>query len=212
MIRRLPPIPAIALGIALPILLALPLGATLVLELNLAQLKERAATIVHGRCIAKREVPDGQPLPYTEYTFEVKKALRGCQDTQGKPLERITVRHAGTSQAETRGDGLEAAPRRWGIPEHQVGEEAILFLTKESSLGLCAPVGLDQGKLEVVQKDGRKLAINKRGKRLFESLDSKKFQTLNAAETAALESPGDALDLDCFLGLCAKLAPELKAE
>jgi hypothetical protein len=40
------------------------------------------------------------------------------------------------------------------MPRLEAGEDAILFLTRESTSGLRMPVGLSQGKLRVVREPG----------------------------------------------------------
>lgn len=208
--RRAFRLPFAIVSLALLFVTTLPLLSSLVLELNLVQLEGRAETIVHGRCLALREVPDGQPLPYTEYTFEVLHAVKGCQGPTGKLLEKITFRHAGTEHGALRADGTEIAPLHLGIPTHKVGEETVLFLTKESKAGLCAPVGLAIGKLSVERKDGVASVINARGKKLFQDVPAASFAGLNAAETGALEaatlpSGNEKIELGSFLGLCGKV-------
>lgn len=185
--------------------LAAPLAASLVVEHSFLQLHQNAGTIFHGKCVARKEVPDGEPLPYTEYTFEVIEAVRGCKDSQGKPLRTITFRHAGTRKGRVRADGLEEAPLRFGIPEHDIGEEAVLFLTKESSAGLCAPVGLEQGKFQVIRENRKAFVRNHRRAGLFEKVETSAFRALADEEGGLLSSPDEKLDLKCFLGLCAKV-------
>ncbi len=194
---------------------ARPLAGSLVLELNLVQLQDRAGAIVHGRCFARRDVPDGQPLPYTEYTFEVLEAVKGCQDANKKTLERITFRHAGTLRGTARADGTEAVPLNLGLPSYELGKEYVLFLTRESKAGLCAPVGLTLGKFTVQRKEGRAWVANSRGKKLFEGISKASFRGLSVEEANALQSgaddggahgPGEpTIELKCFLGLCGKV-------
>jgi len=132
------------------VLLVPPAAASLVVHLDLVSLHARAGMLFHGRCTAKQEFPEAKPFPYTEYTFTVIDAVKGCRDGAGKTLETVTVRHAGTRSGYVRPDGLEVAPLRLGLPEHEVGEEAILFLTRESRLGLSAPVGLTQAEVDLI--------------------------------------------------------------
>ncbi len=190
---------------AAAVLLAAPLGASLVKECSFLTLHRDAGTIFHGRCLAKKEVPDGQPLPYTEYTFEVLERVKGCKDARGKPLGMVTFRHGGTRTGRVRADGLEEAPLRFGIPEHEVGEESVLFLTSESSAGLCAPVGLSQGKFEVVRENRKARVKNPRGAALFETVQAAAFQVLEKEEADLLRSSEKTIDLKRFLGLCGKV-------
>lgn len=194
-----------ALGLTLLLAMAAPLAAALVLEVGFVTLERNAGSIFHGRCIAKQEVEDGKPVPFTEYTFEVLGAVKGMKDPRGKDLETITFRHAGVRTGRVRGDGTEEAPIRWGIPEHEIGDEMVLFLTRESRGGLCAPVGLSQGKFRVMKKDGKAFVENPRGEALFREAGAAAFKPLEKGEAAALGSAERSIELSCFLGLCRKV-------
>ena len=197
--------PVLAFIVATVLAAALPVTASLVLECGFRSLHQKAGTLFHGKCLERKEVVDGKPLPYTEYTFEVIQAVKGCRDGQGKLLKTITVRHAGTTKARPRTDGLVEVPLRFGVPEYAVGEEVVLFLTRESRLGLCAPVGLTQGKFSVVGKDRKLFVKNPKGDKLFEAVDTSSFRELARAEEKALTSGEKLIELKCFLGLCSKL-------
>ncbi|HVR75002.1 MAG TPA: hypothetical protein VMT52_11745 [Planctomycetota bacterium] len=194
-----------AIVIALFLAIAAPLGAALVLEVGFVTLERKAGSIFHGRCIAKKEVEDGNPVPFTEYTFEVLGAVKGMKDPRGKDLETITFRHAGVRTGRVRDDGTEEAPIRWGIPEHEIGDELVLFLTRESRGGLCSPVGLSQGKFRVIKKDGKAFVENPRGDTLFREAGAAAFEPLERGEAAALASAERTIELSCFLGLCRKV-------
>jgi hypothetical protein len=183
-----------------------PLQATLVEECNFIKLKERAGTIFHGRCLERREVADGKPVPYTEYTFQVIEVVKGLKDAQGKAPEKITFRHAGTRTGQLRPDGLETAPLRLGVPEHEVGEEVVLFLTRESSIGLCSPVGLSQGKFKIVRKERQALVQNIfKNRGLFAATGPSSFRELAPGELEAASASQDGIELKAFLGLCKKV-------
>ena len=92
-----------------------------------------------------------------------------------------------------------------GVPTFHVGEEVVLFLYGESELGLSSPVGLGQGKFEVVEtKEGGKLALNSSNNRtLFRGMDTAKRTRLVAASGHTPErgiEPGALLDLAEELG------------
>jgi hypothetical protein len=179
--------------------------ATLVEELGFLELHQRAATLFHGKCMARNEVRDGKPIPYTEYTFQVIRAVKGCRDSLGKAQEKIVVRHAGTRSGQIRPDGLEAAPLRLGLPEYEVGEEVVLFLTRESRLGLCAPVGLAQGRFSVVRDGGRRLVKNSMGNRgLLSRLGTASVRDMSEAELEALKAGEGRLEIERFLDLCER--------
>ena len=103
-------------------------------------------------------------------------------------------------------DGIEVAPLRLGIPEYKVGDELVLFLTKESDLGLCAPVGLLQGVFRVARA-GRKAEVRNelRNERLFESVTEEAFEGLAPEELPAALKGRQAISLDHFLKLCGSV-------
>jgi len=136
--------------------------ADVVRAFNLVKLQRSAAAVLHGRCLSAREISEGVSVPYTEYEFEVLEAVKGCRGKNGKVLETITVRHAGTTKPWLREDGIRVLPLDFGVPQYQVGEEFVLFLTRESRLGLCSPVGLQQGKF-LVTRDRRDSNVSHRG-------------------------------------------------
>jgi hypothetical protein len=186
---------------------ATPLGGSLVREIDFVSLNQRAGTLFHGRCIERKEVPDARPFGYTEYTFEIIEGVKGCRDAAGKPTETMTVRHAGTRSGHVRPDGLEVPPLRLGLPEYEVGEEVVLFLTRESKLGLCAPVGLSQGKFSVIRAKGRVLVRNSQANRcLFDTLEASPPRGLSKVETRTLREAGEALNLRDLLDACRKLS------
>jgi hypothetical protein len=197
--------PVLAFIVCTVLAFALPAKASLVLECGFDSLHRKAGTLFHGKCLERKEVVDGKPLPYTEYTFEVIQAVKGCKDGQGKAMKTITIRHVGTTKGRPRKDGLVEAPLRFGLPEYAVGEEVVVFLTRESRLGLCAPVGLSQGKFSVVGKDQKLFVKNPKRGKLFQSVDTSSFQALARDEEKALTSGDDLIELKCFLSLCRKL-------
>jgi hypothetical protein len=183
-------------------LLVPPAAASLVVQLDLVSLHARAGALFHGRCTGRREFPEARPIPYTEYTFAVIDPVKGCRDGAGKVLETVTVRHAGTRSGYVRPDGLEVAPLRFGLPEHEVGEEAVLFLTPESRLGLCAPVGLAQGKFKVLRKAGKASVVNEVGNcGLLDKVEARSFRGLRDEDLQGLRSAKDGIELKRFLDL-----------
>lgn len=116
------------------------LEASQVRSLDLGQMTQRATRIFAGTCIRSEVAFD--PTAGTEVTvatFHVDRAVKGVT---GRTL---TVRMSRLS----------------GEAGFQAGEEVVLFLYGESTLGLSAPVGLGQGRFEIVtDKQGRKQAFN----------------------------------------------------
>lgn len=183
-------------------------GGTIVAPLDFLALHERAGRLFHGRCLERREIVDGVPFPCTEYTFEVIEAIKGCRDPEGNPRKKVTFRHVGTRKAHVRSDGLVVPPLRLGLPEYQLGEEVVLFLTKDSRAGLCSPVGLPQGHFRVHRSRERRTvlvrnALNNRG--LFRDVPLRAFEGLEKKAAAALSREEGGVDLESFLDLCRKV-------
>jgi len=138
--------------------------------INLEELTQRADRIFSGQCVDVRvvEAPElGSRV--TEVTFEVDQTVKGIVG------DTVTIKlHGGPVGGA--GDGGDVA----GQPRFEPGEEVVLFLYGESSLGLTAPVGLGQGKFTIfVDKQGRRLALNEFGnKTLFRKLSEDARQRL----------------------------------
>lgn len=179
--------------------------ATLVAELDFAELHRRAGHLFHARCLARREVFDGASVPYTEYVFEVLEAIKGCDAVRTKSDKTIVFRHAGTRSGYVRPDGLEVPPLRLGVPEYEAGEELVLFLTRESASGFCAPVGLSQGVFRV-KRSGEAASIRAPvgARRLFRGTKPEAFQSLGSGAAAALRDQPDEIPLGDFLELCRR--------
>lgn len=188
------------------LLVAQSLSGSLVRQCNLTTMATRAGTIVRGRCLTVTKVRDASPLPYVEYTFVVLEALKGCRDDEGKVLAQITFRHAADRPAEERPDGTRVAALRLGLPRYQEGEEVVLFLTRESHLGLCSPVGLPQGVFRIRRQDGRATVQNDCDNRgLFAGISEKSVAGNASGELRRLRASTGPLELQRFLHLCRSL-------
>jgi hypothetical protein len=183
-------------------------ASTIVRNCDFLRIHHRAEKIFHGKCVARKEVADGAAFPHTEYTFEIIEGVKGCVDGEGKPFKTLTFRCAGTRALRARDDGNTEAPLRLGLPEYNVGDELVLFLSAESSLGLCAPIGLHQGAFLVSKSAKERFVLNPAGPKLFKRAESADFQALDKREEEARSGESDKVDLKCFLGLCKKLKPE----
>ena len=182
-----------------------PAHADVVRACNFLTLHKNAATILYGRCVAKREIVDDGPVPHTEYDFKVLTAVRGCRDEHDKVLRTITFRHAGTRRGRERPDGTKVLPLRLGVPEHKVGEESVLFLTRESSIGLCAPVGLGQGKFSVTKRRKQTWVSTRGNPLLFRKVPKKAFSQRGQEVYETLRAEERTIDLDSFLTLCQEV-------
>jgi len=139
------------------------------------------------------ERPKGSIL-VTRYTFAVSDALKG--DVAGT--------FSFTQWGATREDAARLGkPFVYGPPLYDVGKEYTLFLTSESRLGLRSPVGLAQGKFEVIRgPEGKAMVVNEfNNKSLFRNLPQTKAMTkaLSAGGIeAGVAAPSGPMDYESF--------------
>jgi len=167
-------------------------GASQVRTVNLEEMTDRASTIFSGRCIDVATVSDpvlGRDVSVAR--FEVHHAVKGAAEGI------VTVRMAADDQGTASGGD---------VPSFQKGEEVVLFLYGESSLGLRAPVGLGQGRFRVFSdKKGHVLAMNDLGNRnLLRALSPAAQERI--ARTSEFRADGDELGPGDLLALAEALA------
>lgn len=170
------------------------LQATQVRPLTLEQLSQRAATIFSGRCTGVRVESDPNVGWVTLATFEVERAVKG------RVGRTATLRLLGG-----RSDLEPRAAEVPGMPRFRRGDEVVLFLYGTSAIGLTSPVGLGQGKFDVVRdKRGRKIAVNAFGnERLLERLPPAARGRIDAE--AASAHRGGGIDVRALLDAAALL-------
>lgn len=177
--------------------LSLPLSARgfLVAQLNLEQLAVLSDRIVAGHCLEVKKGRDRNGRLVQYVTFAVEETLKGPE------VDRLTFKQLLLESPEER-EWFTTTTSFSQLPSYVVGEEAVLFLSSPSEIGLTAPIGLAQGKFVVTQgRDGKRLARNGLGNRgLFRGLKtSPKVKSLNLSsrERAQLQGrSGDLLDED----------------
>ncbi len=126
-----------------------PSLATSVERLDLAGLTERAATIVRGEVVGATAIDvavGGGQLPAIEYRVEVEEMFKG-EAAQGPAARRYATFRVVGSMKSGASPALAALWR--DVPKFRRGDQVLLFLTAESSVGLSSPVGLAQGAFRV---------------------------------------------------------------
>ena len=105
---------------------------------NLQVLTEESERIFVGECrsIGSDTIDN---IPFTTYDFRVVEAIKGVTGDQ------VVVRQYGLIRPIPIGNGLARATRVEGMPKYETGKHYLLFLVKESPIGLSSPVGLFQG-------------------------------------------------------------------
>jgi|JI9StandDraft_1071089.scaffolds.fasta_scaffold404990_1 hypothetical protein len=134
----------VALGAIVAALCLCPVGpqtvsAGTVVRMEIEELARSAELVFDGRVLFARSFRDERGLVRTEYTVSVATSFAGG------PQSTRTFELPGGQLAD--GSGLLIP----GLPRLEIGEDALLFLTREGSSGLRLPVGLAQGKLRLVR-------------------------------------------------------------
>ena len=126
--------------------------ATTVLPVSLQKMSSTAEFIFLGKVISNESRIDdvsGQIATFT--TFEVLRTVKG------NPGTTHTIKQIGGQ--------LPDSDRRLiikGVPQFHLDREYIVFLPKQSKLGFNSPVGLSQGKFDVLENEQGKVVSNGR--------------------------------------------------
>ncbi|CAM2006176.1 hypothetical protein [Acanthopleuribacter pedis] len=129
------------LGLCLLFFALLPLQATTVAAVNVADLSKTATHIFEGRCLEIEHitVKDSRgevDLPAVRYTFEILDSLKGKQS------QTFVFQQLGNA---VNGVHFPISADKIGVPKYSKGETYLIFLGGLSKSGLCLPVGLAQG-------------------------------------------------------------------
>jgi hypothetical protein len=127
--------------------------ATTVRVANLQDLVEQAERIFVGRCVAA-EHGWIKTIPYSAYTFQVLDPVKGVSS------ERVTIKQFGVTQPLPIGNGKALVTRIPGMPRYQPDQAYLLFVVRESAIGLSSPAGLDQGAFLVRGTQEHKKVVN----------------------------------------------------
>jgi hypothetical protein len=119
------------------------------IPMSLAELRDKAALVVHGRVLDKIALRDARGRIYTEVTLGAGEIWKGT--VAG---DRLTIVLVGGVIGEDR----TFVP---GQADYRVGEEVVAFL-RLNQRGEAVTIGLAQGKFEVWSEaaTGRKFARN----------------------------------------------------
>ena len=156
--------------------------ATKLLHRSLKGLVVNSERIFIGKCISVQEgaleLSRGR-IYYTQYTFQVTEQIKGSVG------RTISFRQYGLVKPRKVDETTALVKRVLLMPTYQEEREYVLFLGRDSRLGLTSPVGLHQGAF-AIQRDsqGRKVASNglmNRG--LFKDLDPKEMSRLDLTQT-----------------------------
>lgn len=171
--------------------------AATVLPVNLEKMVAGSEVVFRGRCLGTTPKRSLNGIFATKYAFEVSEVLKG--DVK----ERFEFTQVGGSLSNSEKFN---APYIYGMPLYKVGSEYLVFLSEETSLGLRAPVGIDQGAFKVsLSADGSTKISNGRGnKNLFTGAAGASLAKSIKASGVSVLSPGP-IDYDLMLDLVRKI-------
>lgn len=175
-------------------LMALPAWGLTVLQLNLEQLAALSEKVFVGRCLSVGAARDRSGRQVQTVTFQIEEMLKG------EPAEKVTFRQLAASP-----DGIFPE-----LPQYEVGEEAVVFLSEAGGLGLTAPVGLGQGRFRIETTENGRGVINGTGNRaLFRGWKkSPRYKSigLTSSEKKLIRSSSGPLPYEDFLSVVRKLS------
>lgn len=178
--------------------------------MNLAEMSAVAERIVVGVCTAREAgerlvSPGGPPVRFTEYTFQVSDTLKG---TAGPTLTIKQVRLGGRAASPGLEQPFERDPLP--LPDYQPGQEVLVFLGGDSSLGLTSPVAMEQAVFDVENRDSQKFLKHRfKNRSLFHDMSTRQLaisRGLSSDETALFSlAEGEPLPYAPFVSLVRKL-------
>lgn len=148
--------------LALMILTAPQLSATMVQQMDLAQMSQQADKIFRGTVVAI--VPGtvtvgGAELPTVTYRIEVSETFKGEVPVVKDGVRIAEVTMLGIPK-DTPQNGLLRVSMLPDLPALAEGGEYLLMTTQPSALGLSTTVGLGQGCFDVFSHEKVDMAVN----------------------------------------------------
>jgi hypothetical protein len=146
---------------AILLALALPAGATTVLQMNLEEMCNNAERIMRVTVLGSREgsiAAGGGEIPTIIYTFRVDEAFKGSFDA-GKEEPTVEVQVLGTFKSISAG-GAERLFNLADMPRFEIGHDYLILTTQPSAIGLSTTVGLNQGLFKVSGRPGEEVVVN----------------------------------------------------
>ena len=145
------------------LVVALPLGATTLLQMNLEDLCNSADKVAHVTIVdmdtGSIQV-GGAALPTVTYKALVNDPLKGTfTANKGDLVMEFTM--VGTlKQGGVQVGDYQSAVALPNLPQLEVGGEYILMTTPESAIGLSTTVGLGQGAFRVYEESKVEMVVN----------------------------------------------------
>ena len=137
------------------VFLTIPLGATSLRVMNLADLVGHSQRIFSAVCQNVSSGFDENNLPYTRYSFRVTDSIHGIANQQV-----VVIKQFGLSEPIQLENGVTRVSRIEGMPRYLPGQEYLLFLNQDSRLGFSSPIGLIQGAFRVQGRGTSRTVVN----------------------------------------------------
>lgn len=187
---------------------SIPASATMVVQLKLDQIVDRAGQAFVGRCVNVSEAWDESGYPAVTIDFAVEHPIKGVT------TDIVTVKQFGILSVDTSqellpvlrpGEDAIVTVKGGSAPiQYRADEEVILFVYPNSPLGFTSPVGMGQGLFRVSEVgDGRRIVNNDFNARFLQSVSTRHaasgtshMQSATLSSKAAVSSP---VDLEDFL-------------
>jgi hypothetical protein len=137
------------------------LRAATVMQMNLAELVQRADRIYRGTVVSATSgtvAVGGGQLPVITYRLQVDDVIRGEVETM-KGVRLTELKMLGKVSSVRRGSLRSASPLP-EMPQLAVGETYLVLTTRPSAIGLSTTVGLGQGLFRIAGVGKDEIAIN----------------------------------------------------
>ncbi len=145
------------------LLLAPPLAAITVQQMDLAALTQRADRIFRGTVVDVEQsaiAVGDRELPMVVYRLKVEESFKGDADLVKDDQAMIEIRMVGSLKpVVAEGDYARFDIFR-GVPRLTMGSDYLLFTTRPGGSGLSTTVGLGQGAFSVFSVDKEDFAVN----------------------------------------------------
>lgn len=139
------------------------LVATIMLQMNLEDLSQRADKIFRGTVvdiIPGSVTAGGGEIPTTTYLLRVEELFKGTADIVKEDVQIIQIQMVGSlKEAPSQGNFKHFSVFR-DIPRLKMSHDYLLFTTPSSAIGLSTTVGLGQGAFNIFARNKEDFAVN----------------------------------------------------
>ncbi|NIN01040.1 MAG: hypothetical protein GTO24_24015 [candidate division Zixibacteria bacterium] len=139
------------------------LVATIMLQMNLESLSQRADRIFRGTVvdvIPGSVTVGGGEIPTTTYLLQVEELFKGTADIVKEDVQIIRIQMVGSlKEIPAQGDYQRFSVFR-DVPRLEMRHDYLLFTTQPSPIGLSTTVGLGQGAFNIFARNKEDFAVN----------------------------------------------------